>query len=48
MLLAESQPARLSDLLDTVEGRRRLIEATREAARWRRTPQRPTRKVVGK
>lgn len=45
MLLAESQPARLSDLVDTVEGRRRLIEATREAARWR-TPRRRTRKAV--
>lgn len=47
MLLAESQPARPSDQHDTVEGRRRLSEATRDAARWR-TPKRRAPKEVAK
>jgi hypothetical protein len=37
----------MTTLIDTVEGRRRLIEATREASRWR-TPKRRLKPVAPK
>lgn len=45
MLLADEPTRRLDDVVDVVEARRRLIEATREASRWG-TPKRRIAKAV--
>lgn len=47
MMLASASPPH-RNILDQIEGRRRLIEATREASRWHKPQRRIIRKEAGK